>query len=198
MSIKSILAAGLFALAATAQADPHALTPQALGPSYYSTGLSTQEGSSQVTRTEAGAFRDEFLIHFDGLALVNAWLDTSADLADWANQGISFTRAGFVGIDGSELSFDILEIGGTRFSFGANAPFEAHGDFLFFVEGVAGDPGLAQTAAQAAFNSFSYSGGINLEALADPATDLPEPASMALAGLALASALIASRRRRAD
>jgi hypothetical protein len=191
MSIKTFLTSALLAVALHgAQAAPHTLTLEAQGTGY-SAGLSTQSGSAGVTRSQAGAFRDEFLIHFDGLAQLNAWLDTSADLSLWSNQGITFTRAGFVGIDGSDLVFDSFEQQGTRFSFGFNAdPFEAHGDFLFFVEGVAGDPNVQQTDAQARLNSFSYSGGINLE----PA-ELPEPASFALASLALAGAFLSTRRR---
>lgn len=196
MSIKHLFSAALMALAAVgAHAAPHPLSLQAQGQSY-SAGLSTQAGSSLVTRAEAGAFRDEFLIHFDGLALVNAWVETSADLAFWSNQGITFTRAGFVGADGSALVFDNFELAGTLFSFGYNAPFEARGDFIFFVEGVAGNASRGQTEQEALFNSFSYSGGVNIQPLADP-NDLPEPASLALAGLALTGALIARRRQRA-
>lgn len=193
MSIKALITAALLAAAVQgAEAAPHALVLEELGGGY-SAGLSTQAGSSFVTFTQAGAFRDEFLIKFNGFAQVNAWLDTSANLAFWSNQGISFTRAGFVGIDGSELAFDINDFGGTRFTFGYSAdPFLARGDFVFFVEGVAGNPRVTQTAAQAARNSFSYSGGINLA----PAADLPEPASMALAGVALAGAFLSTRRRR--
>lgn len=192
MSIKTFLTSALLAVALHgAHAAPHTLTLQAQGGSY-SAGLSTQAGSSLVTRTEAGAFRDEFLIAFDGLAQLNAWLDTSADLSVWSNQGITFTRAGFVGVDGSELVFDTFEMVGTRFSFGfSDMPVEARGDFLFFVEGVAGDPNAQQTDVQARLNSFSYSGGINLA----PVAELPEPASFALAGLALAGAFFSTRRR---
>lgn len=196
MRVQSLIASALLAFGMQAtQAAPHLLTLGAQGSSF-STGLSTQVGSDQVTRTQAGAFRDEFLIHFSGSALVNAWLETSADLAFWSNQGISFNRAGFVGVDGSDLTFESFEFGGTQFSSGYNlAPFQAQGDFLFFVEGVAGTPGQGQTASQARFNSFSYSGGINVQPLAG---ELPEPASLALAGLALSGALLSSRRRRAD
>jgi len=192
MSIKTFLTSALLAVALHgAHAAPHTLTLEAQGGSY-SAGLSTQAGSALVTRTVAGAFRDEFLISFDGLAQLNAWLDTSADLSVWSNQGITFTRAGFVGVDGSELVFDTFEVVGTRFSFGfSDAPVEARGDFLFFVEGVAGDPNVQQTEAQARLNSFSYSGGINLASSAE----LPEPASFALASLALAGAFFSTRRR---
>lgn len=192
MSIKTLLTSALLAVALQgAQAAPHTLTLEAEGTGY-SAGLSTQAGSALVTRTQAGAFRDEFLIHFNGAAQLNAWLETSADLSLWSNQGITFTRAGFVGVNGSDLAFDSFELSGTRFSFGFNTdPFEAHGDFLFFVEGVAGNPDIQQTDAQARMNSFSYSGGINLE----PVAELPEPASLALAGLALAGAFLSTRRR---
>ena len=192
MSIKTFLTSAVLAVALHgAQAAPHTLVLETQGTGY-SAGLSTQAGSSLVTRTQAGAFRDEFLVHFDGLAQLNAWLETSADMSFWSNQGITFTRAGFVGVDGSDLVFDSFEQSGTRFSFGFNAdPFEAQGDFLFFVEGVAGDPNVQQTEAQARLNSFSYSGGINLEPLAE----LPEPGSLALAGLALVSACFSARRR---
>jgi FlaG/FlaF family flagellin (archaellin) len=193
MSIKPLITAILLAAALHgAQAAPHTLVLEANGGTY-SAGLSTQAGSTVVTRTEAGAFRDEFLIKYDGFAQLDAWLDTSADMSKWSNQGIRFTRAGFVGIDGSELVFDIENIAGTRFTFGYNVdPLYAYGDFLFFVEGVAGNPNAHQTPQQAARNSFSYSGGINLA----PAAELPEPASMALAGVALAGALLSTRRRK--
>lgn len=193
MSIKPLITAVLLAAALQgAQAAPHTLTLEANGGTY-SAGLSTQAGSTVVTRTQAGAFRDEFLINFDGYAQLDAWLDTSAEMSKWSNQGITFTRAGFVGIDGSELIYDIQNVAGTRFTFGYNVdPFYAHGDFLFFVEGVAGHANAHQTPQQAARNSFSYSGGINLA----PATELPEPASMVLAGLALAGALLSTRRRK--
>ncbi|MFG6430458.1 FxDxF family PEP-CTERM protein [Roseateles sp. LYH14W] len=192
MSIKTFITSALLAVALQgAQAAPHTLVLEALGGGY-SAGLSTQAGSPVVTHTQAGAFRDEFLIHFNGVAQIDAWLDTSADLAFWSNQGITFTRAGFVGIGGSDLVYDISDIGGTRFTFGYSAdPFEAHGDFLFFVEGVAGDPNVQQTPEQALRNSFSYSGGINLA----PVAELPEPASFALASLALAGAFFSTRRR---
>ena len=190
MSIKTFLTAAMLAVALQgAQAAPHALTLEVQGTGY-SAGLSTQAGSALVTRTDAGFFRDEFLIHFDGLAQLNAWVETSADLSLWSNQGISFTRAGFVGVN---LVVDSFEMSGTRFSFGFNTdPFEANGDFLFFVEGVAGNPDVLQTADQALRNSFSYSGGINVEPLA---AELPEPAGLALAGLALAGAFFSTRRR---
>jgi hypothetical protein len=196
MRIQTLIASALLAFGLqTAQAAPYLLSLEAQGSSF-STGLSTQVGSDQVTRAQAGSFRDEFLIHFNGSALVNAWLETSADLSLWSHQGISFTRAGFVGVDGSGLTFETFELFGTQFSSGYNlAPFQAQGDFLFFVEGVAGTPDLKQTADQARLNSFSYSGGINVEPLA---AELPEPASLALAGLALTGALFSSRRRRAD
>jgi hypothetical protein len=191
MSIKTILTSALLAASLQgALAAPHPLTLEAQGAGY-SAGLSTQAGSALVTHSEAGFFRDEFLIHFNGPARLNAWLETSADLSLWANQGITFSRAGFVGVNGSELTFDINDLSGTRFTYGEVQPFEAMGDFLFFVEGVAGDPNVQQTAGQARFNSFSYSGGVNLEAV----TELPEPASLALAGLALAGALFSTRRR---
>ncbi|KQY86943.1 MULTISPECIES: FxDxF family PEP-CTERM protein [Roseateles] len=191
MSIKTILTSALLAIAVqSAHAAPHPLTLEAQGTGY-SAGLSTQAGSALVTHSQAGFFRDEFLIHFNGLARLNAWLETSADLSLWANQGITFARAGFVGVNGSELTFEIDDLFGTRFTYGDVQPFEAKGDFLFFVEGVAGDPGVQQSAEQARFNSFSYSGGVNLEAVGE----LPEPASLALAGLALAGALVSMRRR---
>lgn len=194
MSIKTFIAASALALAAGVQAAPHPITLEVQGSSY-SAGLSTQAGSSMVTRTEAGAFRDEFLIRFNGLALVNAWLETSADLAYWSNQGITFTRAGFVGVNGSELTFDNFELNGTLFTFGFTAPFLAQGDFVFFVEGVAGAEGLQQPQSEALFNSFSYSGGVNVQ---PQATDLPEPASVGLAAVALAGVLATRRRRRND
>ena len=191
MSIQTLLGAALLAVASHgALAAPPPLPLQAQGTGY-SAGLRTQAGSTLVTHTQAGFFRDEFLIHFTGPARLNAWIETSADLSLWASQGISFTRAGFLGVDGAELTFDITDLAGTRFTYGAVDTFEAPGDFLFFVEGVAGNPAVQQTAAQARLNSFSYSGGINLEA----AGELPEPASLALAGLALAGALVSTRRR---
>ena len=197
MNIKSLLAAALFAVTALgAQAAPQPLTLEANGTNY-STGLSTQAGSNLVTFTQAGEFRDEFLIQFNGWAYVNAMLDTSADLGLWATQGVTFTRAGFVNVDGSELTFESFDLLDTRFQSGYNlSPFLAHGDFIFFVEGVAGDTALRQSAAAAQFNSFSYSGTINLEA-ADAPRDLPEPASLALAALALAGAGLSRRRRAA-
>lgn len=196
MNIKSFIASALMATAAlAAQAMPTALTLQAQAGAF-SAGLSTQAGSSGVTFTQAGAFRDEFLVHFDGWALVNATLDTSAALGQWSNQGVTFTRAGFVGADGSSLVFDSFDFFDTRFQFGYNpTPFLAHGDFLFFVEGVAGTPDAPQSLLDAQFNSFSYSGTVNLQA-ADAPTDLPEPASFALAALALAGAGLSTRRRR--
>lgn len=191
MSLKTFFGAALLAVAsqgAFAAAQPLTLQAQGTG---YSAGLSTQAGSTLVTHTQAGEFRDEFLIRFSGPARLNAWLDTSADLSLWASQGITFQRAGFLGVDGAELTFDITDLAGTRFTYGEVETFVAVGDFIFFVEGVAGDPSVQQTAAQARLNSFSYSGGINLEAVGE----LPEPASLALAGLALAGAWLSTRRR---
>jgi hypothetical protein len=191
MSIKTLLASACLALAAQAAvAAPIPLTLQAQG-STYTAGLSNQAGSPLVIHTKPGRFRDEFLIEFDGLARLNAWLETSADLSQWGRQGISFKRAGFRGIDGSELSFDVFDLAGTRFTSGFVDTFEAVGSFVFFVEGVAGNPDVPQSGNDARFNSYSYSGSINLEAV----TELPEPASLALAGLALAGAGFASRRR---
>ncbi len=194
MSIKTFITAAFLAAAVHgAQAAPHLLALESQGGGF-SAGLSTQAGSTVVTRTQAGAFRDEFLIKFDGFAQIDAWLDTSAEMSKWSNQGISFTRAGFVGIDGSELLFDIDNVAGTRFTFGYSLdPVYAHGDFLFFVEGVAGRPQEHQTPQQAARNSYSYSGGINL---APAAGELPEPASLALAGVAMVGALLTTRRRK--
>jgi hypothetical protein len=185
-----LLAAALALGAQAATAAPHALNLQKQG-TVYSAGLSTQVGSNLVTHTEGGAFRDEFRINYSGRGVVTAWLDAGGDLDFWSQEGVELVSAGFVGIAGSELFIDTWVEGSTRFySAITTNPFITEGSLTFFIEGI------ADNIESLATGSFSYSGGVNIQPLADGNT-VPEPASLALAGLALLAALT-TRRRRAD
>lgn len=176
------------ALSAAAQAAPVALNVT-INPNTgkMSAGLSTTQGSQEVTHTQGGYFKDEFLFSYDGFGTVNAWLNTSADSIQ---QRITFEKAYFQGVDGSELSFDTFfdEDTNTRFSFGSSpSSFFAKGDYLFIVEGWAGGEVVSPGSISA-----SYSGGINVT---PQFTQVPEPASLALVLASLGAVGLASRRR---
>ena len=179
-----------FALS-VAQADPVLLTPSPMAVPF-SVGLSSQVGSRNVTHTSSGAFTDMFSITFDGPALISASLNTQALISAFSVQGVTFLDAYFqdalgVKIVGSDLNVISASLGGTAFEFGSIAtPFLARDEITLVIDGMAGIDGVP------ASGSFSYSGSIT----GTLQNNVPEPSSIALAGLGLLGAVFASRRRR--
>jgi len=183
LQLSRLAVLSLAALGASAFAGPINISLQGSGDTW-SAGLANVPGQSQVTHTSAGSFTDVFNFSFSGPALIDAsisvsWFDflpstaISFDPADLLLNGHAMTLKSSQSLNGYTTQTYSID------------PFVANGPFTLSITGIADPSGLDNDMVNA-----SYTGLINVDA------NVPEPASLALAGVALA-ALAWSRRKKA-
>lgn len=144
-------------------------------------GLSSPDGTA-VNHTLSGSFTDTFVFNtFNGTGLIDIWLDTSVSKGNEATQQIVFTSAM---LNGVPLAIDdAFTSGNTIFRSAELFQQLTNGPLTLIVNGYAGilnDPGRQISA--------SYSGGINVSPVPEPA-----PAVLLLAGLGAVGVMV--RRR---
>ncbi|WP_397533525.1 FxDxF family PEP-CTERM protein [Roseateles sp.] len=190
--LKNLFSAALLALSLSAvSAGPIQFTGTLVsngGGADLTAGLSSGTGSDEVTFFGSGAFEHRFKFSFAGNGLLNGLVMHIGDVSSWNTQGITFDDIYFLDtnqnkIDGSDLTGDPVDAGGSRITIKTSSFVNVTGDFYLLVMGVAGGEGVQG-------GSYSYSGLLNLT----PTNDVPEPAGLALVLAALGGAVWVRRR----
>ncbi len=171
----SVLAAFALAAAGMAHADPvlstNSVVLVANGADSWSAGISK-------THTQVGDFTDVFnLDGIDAAVSIDGLLSTI---------GRGASNIDFYSVSLNGHNFDFVKNSGGVMEKALLGTFDFSGPLVLTVTGYVG-----AGAQQGAAISATYSGSLNV--LAD--NDVPEPASFALAGVALAAAAFARRRK---